>query len=267
MTYPAVMGIAASLGISLVPLSLDGEGLRPDALVEAHRAAPLKAVYLQPTLQNPLGTTMGSARRAEIAKALEETGVIAIEDAIYSFLADEEPLAALAPDHAILVDSLSKRLAPGLTLGFVVSPVHLTDIVASGIRSGAWSAAGFPLFAALQLMADGTISRIVAAKRKDAAERQEIARDALAGLETKADRRAYHLWLKLPEGWRADTYVAAAAREGIAITPASAFAVTPGHVPNAVRLALGPPTQDELVRALRTLRRLAETPRQEHRVE
>ena len=267
MTYPAVMGIAARLGISLVPLALDGEGLRPDALLEAHRAAPLKAVYLQPTLHNPLGTTMGDARRTEIAKVLEDTGVIAIEDAIYSFLVDEEPLAALAPKHTVLVDSLSKRLAPGLTLGFVVSPNHLTDTVARGIRSGAWSASGFPLFAALQLMADGTVSRIVAAKRKDAAERQKIARDALAGLESAADRRAYHLWLKLPEGWRADTYVAAAAREGIAITPASAFAVTPGHAPNAVRLALGPPSQDELMRALRTLRRLAEAQRQEHRVE
>ena len=34
-------------------------------------------------------------------------------------LADEEPLAAFAPDHAILIDSLSKRLAPGIAVGFL----------------------------------------------------------------------------------------------------------------------------------------------------
>ena len=267
MTYPAVIGFAARLGVTVVPLALDGEGLRPDALLEAHHAAPLKAVYVKPTLHNPLGCTMGKARRAELAKVLAETGVIAIEDAIYSFLADEEPLVAFAPQHTILVDSLSKRLAPGLTLGFAVPPAHLTDAVARGIRAGAWSAAGLPVFVALQLMANGTVERIVAAKRKDAAERQAIARDVFAGLDVKADTRAYHLWLKLPQGWRADAYVAAAAREGIAVTAASAFAVTPGHAPNAVRLALGPPSQQELIAALRILRRLADTQTQEHRVE
>ena len=267
MTYPAVMGIAARLGVDVVPLALDNEGLRPDALLEAHRAAPLKAVYVQPTLHNPLGTTMGQARHREIATLLEETGIIAVEDRIYSFLADEEPLASLAPENTILVDSLSKRLAPGLTIGFVVAPFNLIDRIAGAIRSGGWSAAGLPLSASLQLMADGTLSRLVVAKRKDAAERQEIARDALAGLDVKADRRAYHLWLKLPEGWRADAYAAAAAREGIAITPASAFAVTSGHAPNAVRLALAPPNQEELARALRTLRRLADMQQREHRVE
>jgi DNA-binding transcriptional MocR family regulator len=267
LTYPAVVAIAAQLGISLVPLPLDDEGLRPDALREAHRAGPLKAVYLQPTLHNPLGTTMGTARRAEIAKVLEETGIVAIEDAIYSFLADDEPLSAFAPDHTILVDSLSKRLAPGLTLGFVVPPLHLTSTIARGIRAGAWSAAGFPLHATLRLVADGTVGRMVDAKRSDARERQEIALKALAGLETKADPRSYHLWLKLPEGWRAETYAAAAAREGIAITPASAFAVTPGHAPNAVRLALGPPNREDLTRALETLRRLAEVQRPDYRVE
>jgi DNA-binding transcriptional MocR family regulator len=267
MTYPAVISIAVRLGVMVVPLALDEDGLRPDALIEAHHAAPLKAVYLQPTLHNPLGTTMSNARRTDLAKVIKETEIIAVEDAIYAFLADEKPLAAFAPENTILVDSMSKRLAPGLTIGFVVSPVHLTERIAGAIRSGGWLAAGFPLSAALHLIADGTVSRIVAAKRVDAAERQEIARQALDGLDTRGDSRAYHLWLRLPDGWRAEAYVAAAARDGIAITPASAFAVTSGHAPNAVRLALGPPNQEELVRALRTLRRLAEAPRPEHRVE
>ncbi len=267
LTYPGVMSIAARLGIALVPLPLDGEGLRPDALIDAHRAAPLKAVYVQPTLHNPLGATMSERRRTDVAKAIEELGIVAIEDAIYSFLADEVPLAAFAPDHTIVVDSLSKRLAPGLTVGFVVAPLRLTDRIAGAIRSGGWAAAGFPLSASLQLMADGTVGRIVAAKRVDAAERQELARHALAGLNVEADRRAYHVWLELPEGWRAEAHAAAAAREGIAITPASAFAVAPGYAPNAVRIALGPPSREDLAGALRTLRRLAEGERREHRVE
>lgn len=74
----------------------------------------------------------------------------------------------------------------------------------------------------------------------------------------QGDPRAYHLWMELPEPWRADAYAAAAARLGIAVAPASAFAVSPGHAPNAVRLALASPPHEALVRAVQRLRRLAE---------
>ena len=39
VTYPMVKGIAARLGVTLVPIAMDGEGIRPDALAKAHRAA------------------------------------------------------------------------------------------------------------------------------------------------------------------------------------------------------------------------------------
>jgi len=65
-----VEGIAARLGITLVPLAMDGHGLRPDALLKAHRATPLRGVYLQPTLHNPLGVSMDAERRQEIAAVL-----------------------------------------------------------------------------------------------------------------------------------------------------------------------------------------------------
>jgi DNA-binding transcriptional MocR family regulator len=258
LTYPVVMGIAARLGVTLVPLAMDGAGLTPDALRSVHRATPLRAVYLQPTLHNPLGVTMPEQRRAELADALRELDVFAIEDTIYSFLRDElTPLAGLAPDRTVLVDSLSKRLAPGLTLGFAVTPAGVTHRVAAALRSGGWSAGRFALDAATGWMTDGTAATIEQAKRRDAAARQEIARRQLAGFAVRADPRAYHSWWQLPEPWRAETFVAAAARRGIAVTPAAAFAVGPGHAPNAVRLALASPPTDTLSAALDVLAALA----------
>lgn len=258
LTYPVVKGIAARLGITLVPLALDAEGLRPDAVEKAHRsAAPLQAVYLQPALQNPLGCTMSAGRRMAIAALLEQLELMAIEDAVYSFLTDEEPLAARAPGRTILVDSLSKRIAPGLTLGFLAAPRSLGERAAAAVRSGGWSAAGFPLAAGLQMMRDGTAGRLAAAKRADAAARQAVVRAGLDGLAYRGDPRAYHLWLEVPDAWRAEAFAAAAARRGIAVTPGSAFAVVPGHAPNAVRLALASPTLAALAEAVSTLRRLA----------
>ncbi len=140
LTYPVIKGIAARLGVTLVPVAADEHGLRPDALADAHRAAPLGALYLQPTLHNPHGTTMPWQRRVEIAAALERLGLDAIEDRVWAFLPEDgpQPLASPAARRTVLVDSLSKRLAPGLSLGFAVPPAALAGRVAAALRSGAW---------------------------------------------------------------------------------------------------------------------------------
>lgn len=258
LTYPVVKGIAARLGVTLVPLAMDEHGLHPDALRSAHRAAPLRAVYVQPALQNPLGVTMPETRRADVAEALHELDLSAIEDTIYRFLHDMPPLAALAPERTVLVDSMSKRLAPGLTLGFSVTPASGTDKVAAAIRSGAWMAGRFAVDAATAWMTDGTAATVGQAKRRDVEARQQIIRERLAGFEVTGDPRAYHCWWQLPEPWRAETFVAAAARHGIAVTPAAAFAVATGRAPNAVRLAIASPPPATLAAALDVLAALAQ---------
>lgn len=256
LTYPWIKGIAARLGIDLVAIALDDFGMRIDALKRAHRSTPFSAVYVQPALHNPLGVSMSHERRRELAAFLQSTGIFAIEDAVYSFLIDQEPLAALAPDKTILVDSLSKRLAPGLTLGFIVAPAQIRERVAAAMRSGGWSAQGFALNAALQWISDGTATNIAKGKRLDAAARQHLARRIFSGLNVQGDPRAYHLWLELPDGLRAERFATAAARRGIAITPGEAFAVEPGRSPNAVRIALGAPPLEILAESLATLRGL-----------
>jgi DNA-binding transcriptional MocR family regulator len=258
LTYPMVQTIAARLGVRLVPLAMDESGLSPAALASAHRRDGLDAVYLQPTLHNPLGTTMPASRRAEIADMLERLGLYAIEDAVYSFLRDDPaPLAAHAAGRTIYVDSLSKRVAPGLTAGFAVAPAGLAGAMAGGIRSGGWAANGFALAAAAHWFADGTARALTTAKRADAAARQRVAAAELAGLKIAADPVSYHCWWELPLPWRADTFVAAAAQLGIAVTPAAAFAVTPGLALSAVRLALASPPVPALESALQALARLA----------
>lgn len=253
-TYPVVLGILSRLGVTPVPLPVDGEGLVPEALAEAN----VRAVYLQPTLHNPLGTTMSLERRQAIAQVLESRGMYAIEDTIYAFLHDElPPLAALAPQWTVLVDSLSKRLAPGLTVGFAVPPAGLVTRVATALRSGGWAVQHLALAAATRWQADGTIAALEKEKRAEAAWRQALVAQTLAGFTVRADPHAYHCWWELPAPWRADTFVAAAARQGIAVSPAAAFAVGGGQAPHAVRLALAAPSREILRNALETLASLA----------
>jgi DNA-binding transcriptional MocR family regulator len=253
LTYPFIKGIAARLGISLVPLAMDEDGVRPDALQKAHRDSHLSAIYIQPAIQIPLGITMPSARRTDLLRVVEKLHLPIIEDNVYRFLDDEPPLAALAPDTCIVIDSLSKKVAPGLSLGFIVPPQRLRESVMVSVRSGGWTASGFAFAAAERMISDGTVAELARLKRLDARARQKLAIGRLSGFEIQTNEKCYHLWLTLPAHWRSQSFVAAAARRDIALTPSTAFAVTPGHAPNAVRLALAAPTMDQLDTGLRTL--------------
>lgn len=258
LTYPLVKQLAVGLGVDLVPLAMDDEGLRPYAIEAAHKRTPLSAIYVQPSIHNPLGMTLSAPRRAAIADLVERLGLHVIEDHVYAFLEHAAPpLAALAPDRAVVIDSLSKRIAPGVTLGSLVSAPALASRLRTSVRAGAWGPSGLGMDLSLRWMADGTAAAITTAKRRDAQARQALLRDAFAGLDLRANPLAYHGWLMLPARWRAETFVAAAAQRRIAITPASAFAVGPAHAPNAVRVAISAPPLDELTGALETLASLA----------
>lgn len=253
LTYPFIKGIASQLGISLVALAMDEEGVRPDAVQKAHREAQLSAIYIQPAIHNPLGVTMSPARRTDLLNVTRALGLTIIEDRVYGFLEETLPLAALAPESCVIIDSLSKRVAPGLSLGFIIPPAHLRESMMALVRSGGWTAAGFAFAAAARMMDDGTIAELVRLKRLDARARQRLAADRLSGFEVHTNENAYHLWLSLPQHWRSQSFVVAAARHDIALTPSTTFAATPGHAPNAVRLALATPTMDQLDQGLRTL--------------
>lgn len=253
LTYPFIKGVAARLGITLVPLAMDEGGLRPDSVQKAHHETHLSALYVQPAVQNPLNMTMSAARRADLLHVAEKLDLPIIEDNVYGFLDDEPPLAALAPARCIVIDSLSKKVAPGLTLGFIVPPQRLRETIMASVRSGGWTASGFAFAAAQRLMADGTAAELSRLKRLDARARQKLAAERLSGFEIQTNEKCYHLWLTLPAHWRSQTFVAAAARRDIALSPSTTFAVTPGHAPNAVRLALASPSMDQLDSGLATL--------------
>jgi DNA-binding transcriptional MocR family regulator len=257
LTYPVVKSVAAHLGVTLVPMGMDGHGVIPAEIARVHAEAPLRAVYLQPSLHNPLGVTMSPRRRADIARTLRELDLVGVEDGVNCFLRDDPPLASYAAERTVYVDSLSKRIAAGVNLGFLVAPPDLVDDMASAIRSGTWAATGFALAAARALIGSGVAARIVSAKRADAATRQKIVLERLADFDVTGDPASYHSWWLLPRSWHAETFVSAAARNGISISPAAAFAVSTGRVPNAVRLSNSSPGIATLERALDVLVRLA----------
>jgi DNA-binding transcriptional MocR family regulator len=227
---------------------MDEQGLVPDALEAACRAAPVRALYTMPTLHNPTTATMPVARRQALAEVAQRHAVSLIEDDVYGFLLDEPlpPLTHYAPQHGIFITSTSKSLIPALRIGYVHAPQAKIEPIAAAVRATVYSAP--PLMARIvaRWVADGTAQRLAAEKRSETRTRNRRAREILSGVEVTGDPAAAHLWLTLPEPWRADDFAAAARRCGVGIVPAAAFAVT-RQPPNAVRICLGAQTTAERV--------------------
>jgi DNA-binding transcriptional MocR family regulator len=241
LTYAGLKSVASLLHLRLKGLPMDAQGLRPEALETACREGGAKALYLIPTLHNPTTAVMPEGRRREIAAIARAHGLAIVEDDVHGLLPAERPrpIATLAPERSYYLTSTSKTLAPGLRIAYVLAPPDRVARLAASLRATTWAVAPLMAAVASTWIADGTADALVAARRREARERQAIARERLAGAEFDSKPEAYYLWLRLPEPWRGEGFAAEARARGVLVTPAEAFAVGRGPVPHALRLCLG----------------------------
>jgi DNA-binding transcriptional MocR family regulator len=257
LTYPGFKVLAEAHRLELAPIPASGQGPDLDALERLCARRRVKAIYAMPTLHNPLGWVMSASRRRRLAAIARRHGLLVIEDAAYAFLAEAPPppLATLAPETTVYVSGLSKNVATGLRVGFVVAPEAWVPKIERAIRATTWCTPGVTTAIACAWLEDGTVDRLESEKRHDASMRQAIASEALAGLRCVRHPASYFVWLPMPEETRADRVAAALMREGVSVSTAEPFA-TSQYVPHALRLALGSVELDSLRSALQTVRRV-----------
>ena len=137
LTYTPISVMAERLGIHTATVTMDAKGVVPEAFAELCSRAKPKAFYLTPTLQAPTTVTLSDARRQSIAEIAERYGVILIEDDVFGPLRVDcpAPLASLAPEHTVYVTSLSKSVAPGLRVGFLLAPAPMVPALRQPRRS------------------------------------------------------------------------------------------------------------------------------------
>lgn len=255
LTWPGIKASAAALRLNLLPVPLDRDGLRVRALLRLATRTRIAALYCMPTLQNPTGAVLPSARREALAALARRLDFQIIEDDPYGFLVPDgpPPVAALAPERTWHVHSTSKLLAPGLRTAWLMAPPGQEGRAADAIRATVWTSPPLGAAVASLWVGDGTAADLEEAKQDEARIRQAMTARAL-GREAPLARHetAMHAWLELPGRLRAQDFVRLAADRGVSVSPAAAFGV--GRAPNAVRLALGaPPSRERLTEGLQRL--------------
>lgn len=257
LTYPGFKLTAEAARLDLVPIPAAGQGPDLGALSDLCKRRKVRAVYVMPTLHNPLGWVMSARRRRELAAIARQHGLILIEDAAYAFLEEcpPPPLAPLAPESTVYVSSLSKSVATGLRVGFVSAPRQWIPRLERAIRATTWNTPATLTTIACGWIEDGTVARLEAEKRRDATLRQSLVAEVLSQLKRVSHPASYFVWLPLGQEIRADSIAMALLREGITVSTAQPYA-TSTYVPHAIRLALGSVSLSMLRQSLETVARI-----------
>lgn len=180
--YLGARGALLSAGANLIPVPVDEEGMKPDAL-SPDAPAP-KLIYVSPSYQFPLGVTMSLPRRLALLERAKETGAWILEDDYDSeYRYTGRPLAALqgldGTGGVIYMGTFAKTLFPALRVGYLVVPDGLIDAFTNGIRMTGQSPAPAIQAALADFMDDGHFTAHIRRMRTLYAGRQQHLIDAL----------------------------------------------------------------------------------------
>ncbi len=247
ITYPGIRAITAQLGLDLVGLEMDDDGLDPEAFDNACKTRCPKALYLNPNLKNPTTLTIPEARRRDIVAVARKYNVPIIEDDAYGFIVPRNdyiaPFAVLAPELTWHIAGLSKCLGAGLRTAYVIPPDSRSIwAFTSTLRAFTVMASPLTVGLATQWINDGTATMIVRSIRLEMAVRQKLAKASLPAGSFKGDPLSFSIWLTLPDRWSRTVFVEHLRSTGIGVVASDAF-VAHGPAPEAVRVCLGGPTR------------------------
>jgi GntR family transcriptional regulator / MocR family aminotransferase len=250
---PPHRGVLAYAGLRVRGVEVDEQGV----LVDQLRAS---VVLTTPAHQCPTGVVLSPQRRGELVRWASDGGVVIEDDYDAEFRYDRAPLGALqglAPDRVVYMGTVSKTLAPGLRLGWLVLPPSLLDAVA---QAKAFDDLGCPVLDQLvlaRLLATSAYDRHLRRARR----RNRARRDALIAAVARELPQArvsgisagLHALLRLPRAVDLQAMVTAAEQRSLRVYPLEFHRIQPGRDADALVMGyanLSEPAIGEGVRRL-----------------
>lgn len=270
-TYASGLALFRELGLQVVGVPLDENGLRMDALETALQQHHPRLIYTIPNFHNPTGLCLSAARRRTLLELSRRYNAAVLEDDYVGDLRYEgralPTLKSLDPGgQVVYVSTFSKMLMPGLRVGFLVAegPVferlarlkHATDLATSSLVQRALE----QYVTVGRYQAHLRRSCLIYRRRRDAM--LHAARRWLpAQTRWTAPQGGLFLWLHLPPGMNNDDLLPLALAAGVSFAPGRGFYADGRSGAGALRLnyALRPPEQIEegIRRLARALEQMA----------
>lgn len=243
LIYPGLKAIASQLNITLQSLPCDEDGPLPRAFEHQCQTGNIRALYVNPTIQNPTTLTLPLRRREALADVALRYSIPVIEDEAYAALATQHiaSFSELIPELTWYLTGMSKCFGPGLRTAFVKGPgKRNTQLLAGALRALNVMASPLTNALAAQWIQEGTADRVLQSVRAESTIRQKIAANILKEFSYRATPEGFHLWLLLPRhfNWNPAEMAVQLRDLGVSAVSSAAFC-TDNNPPDAIRICLG----------------------------
>jgi 2-aminoadipate transaminase len=257
-TYQGALNRLTRLGVNVVGVPLDQEGMRMDALAAAladlkRRGVTPKYIYTIPTVQNPTGSIMPEAHRAELLKLAAQYGVPIFEDDCYADLIwdGKRPPALYAMSRTggvIHIGSFSKSIAPALRVGFIVAPWEMLSRMLA-LKTDAGSGALEQMVLA-EYCAPHFTTHVPKLTRGLRAKLDTLMAALDEQFGTAAEftdpKGGIFLWVKLPDNVDTLRLYQAALAAGVAINPGPEWSTDKAYGRSRLRLCFASPSHEQI---------------------
>ncbi len=260
---PGYLGAVQAIGSRKprwLPIPVDPDGIDTDALESALRAGRQpKLVYTVTDFQNPTGAVLHPDRRRHLADLADRWGFVIVEDDPYGgirFGEPEHPPVATWTDRALSLGTVSKTIAPGLRVGWVVAPPEIVTVLARLKQASDLHTSTLNQRIVADLLSrPGWMDRRRATLSSFYETRARTLREALARsvptMSVSDPRGGLFLWGELP-GADTRALLDRAADAGVAFVPGAAFSPT-DRASSTLRLTYATLDPAELEEAARRL--------------
>jgi 2-aminoadipate transaminase len=257
-SYQGSLNRLTRLGVNMVGIPLDENGMRMDALAAAltdlkSRGVTPKYIYTIPTVQNPTGTILPESRRAELLKLSRQYGVPVFEDDCYADLIwdGKRPPALYAMSKngdVIHIGSFSKSIAPALRVGFIVAPWDvLSRMLALKTDAGSGALEQMVLAEYCAPHFDEHVPELTRALRAKLDTLMEALNEQFGtSAEFEAPMGGIFLWVKLPDNVDTLKLSQAALAAGVAINPGPEWSTDKRYAGSRLRLCFASPSHQQI---------------------
>jgi len=125
-SYDRTLLLLGRLGVELVPVPLEADGLDVAALESALAGGPVKFAHIIPNFHNPAGCTLSAPKRERLLELAQQHRFWIFEDDPYRELPFEEAppptMLSSGSDRVIHASSFSKTVSPGVRVGYLTGP-------------------------------------------------------------------------------------------------------------------------------------------------
>ncbi|MDR6224161.1 aminotransferase-like domain-containing protein [Desmospora profundinema] len=229
-----------SAGLRLFPLPLGKEGLDPEEIERLYRKHRIRMVFLNPTFQNPTGYTLPLEIRKKVVEKCAKLGIPIVEDDPFSLLSihgsPPHALKAMDPGGLVLyIGSLSKTVASGLRMGWLIGPQEILDRLADVRQQMDYGLSIFPQWIAHQFLSSQEFMEHVSTLKNRLMDRQQffvsiIQKHLQEKVEFILPQGGIHLWCKLKTPIRDGKLLDAAIQQSVLFVPGSVYGSPDGFV-------------------------------------